>query len=213
VNLKMGNFDQAISDFKAAKSLGGGRQEPWATYELIRAQNYSGRYEEALESLNHLQGSITQDALPASVPWLRILSYSGLGQVEEARKIWDRVIGYFPDLDDGYLAGWLPLIGEAEEGRRLLDALEQRWQTGMDCSQIDCRFPYAGSYHLGDLDQTFVWLHRVLDANDLRIIERVYAVEFESLRADPRFEEIRRRIDAATIHFPEADRNSSLEGS
>lgn len=66
---------------------------------------------------------------------------------------------------------------------------ERREAFGQDVAAV-----YAG---LGDLNQAFAWIEKDVQARSGRLGRIFYQIPFESVRGDPRYAEVRRRMGAS----------------
>ena len=88
--------------------------------------------------------------------------------------------------------GWsLARAGRADEARGLLAELEQRSRTGYVAPTA------LAAIHLGlgETDQAFEWLDKAIDLRDPLIVPIKSFPHFDSLRPDPRFRALLRKMN------------------
>jgi tetratricopeptide (TPR) repeat protein len=94
------------------------------------------------------------------------------------------------------LAGAYWKMGDLQRFHKYLQRARERWldanpQREPTKSEFDLVMHYAG---VGDLDAAFEHLQRMLDMRDLALIHLAVAPQWDSLRADPRFNECLARM-------------------
>jgi TolB-like protein/Flp pilus assembly protein TadD len=92
------------------------------------------------------------------------------------------------DLGYGYA-----VAGKRDEAVRVLKDLQAKYERREAFGQ-DVAAVYAG---LGDLDQAFAWIEKDVQARSGRLGRIFYQIPFESVRGDPRYAEVRRRMGAS----------------
>ncbi len=128
-----------------------------------------------------------------------VLAHHRLGLAYEEKGMYDEAISEFRQvlklsggspLGIGALAHVYALAGKPAEARKNLDELlqlsKQRYVSPSSIATV-----YAA---LGDKDQAFAWLEKAYDAHDLLIVRLKWDPRFASLRSDPRFDPLVRRI-------------------
>lgn len=80
--------------------------------------------------------------------------------------------------------------GRRQDAERVLSILQQHMQKGY-VSALDVAVVYAG---MGDADKTFEWLEKAYQERSTWIIHIKWDERFASVRSDPRFESLVRRI-------------------
>lgn len=86
------------------------------------------------------------------------------------------------------------VAGKTDEARKVLDQLKELAKQHY-VSPFDFALLYMG---LGDKDQAFEWLNKTFDENPYRLSFIKVNPRFDSLRSDPRFEDLLRRMKLAT---------------
>jgi TolB-like protein/DNA-binding winged helix-turn-helix (wHTH) protein/Tfp pilus assembly protein PilF len=87
------------------------------------------------------------------------------------------------------------LAGKKDEAQKILDQLKDQQSKGTDISPFGIALTYMG---LGDKDQAFEWFNKTLDENPYRLAFIKVNPRFDSLRSDPRFADLLRRLKLAT---------------
>lgn len=111
--------------------------------------------------------------------------------VYEARGMWSEAMLEAGN-DSGKIARILAESGHGAGARTTLEGLEARWNRGRGRA-----WDVAGVYFgLHEYDSAFVWLNRSVD--DISIRANVLGPAFAGARADPRFQDVMRRIGVPT---------------
>src|SRR5262249_62150447 len=92
-----------------------------------------------------------------------------------------------PLRDLGYC---LAISGKRAEALGILKGIQANYERQAALGQ-DIAAVYAG---LGDKDQAFAWLEKDFQARDARLARIRCEVPFESLRSDPRYDDLLRRM-------------------
>jgi hypothetical protein len=82
------------------------------------------------------------------------------------------------------------VAGEREKARQSLERLEGLSKR-VPVSPYDVALVHMG---LGDRERAFAWLERAYDARGWDVIQLKVDMRFDSLRGDPRFADLLRRI-------------------
>ena len=86
------------------------------------------------------------------------------------------------------------VAGKTAEARRVLDELKE-----LSKEHYVSPFRFALVYiGLGDMDQAFAWLNKTFDEDPYRLAVLKANPRFDSLRADPRFADLLRRMKFVT---------------
>jgi tetratricopeptide (TPR) repeat protein len=122
--------------------------------------------------------------------------YDLTAHVDMAKGMWPEAIAEYGGKDaeaSGFLGRALAMAGDRADARRMLRELigdEQR-EGGL---AFDVALVYEG---LGDYDNAIAWLDKSIDEHSL--ILQIMLPPYERLRADPRFERIRRRLNGGGV--------------
>lgn len=158
-----------------------------ARAELGDALFFAGRYNEALAEL----GKVTAIQPPLRrVPVYIAEVYEATGRWSDAIAIL-RPVARRQTLADGLFGYALARSGARAEAMRMLKEMLADEAVGRARASGIAEV-YAG---LGDYDRAFVWLDRSFDDYSLRA--EIMSPLFDDLRADPRFDRVRRRLGLA----------------
>jgi tetratricopeptide (TPR) repeat protein len=152
--------------------------------EVGHALFFAGRYEEALAEFAKLES--------VQPPLRRLPEYAA--QVYAAMGRWSDAIALLRPLAErqrrfrGLLGYALARSGRREEAKKTLTSMLADESTGAVSARAITEV-YVG---LRDYDRAFVWLDRSIDDYSLGVA--VMGPDFDALRADPRFERVRRRL-------------------
>jgi TolB-like protein/Flp pilus assembly protein TadD len=184
-----GRFDESIAEAKRGQQLD--PVSPIVTAGLSWAYHLAGRHGDAEESARRVL-----EIEPEFVMGLIRLgvSYKHQGVYDRAVETLQRAAmlsGRNPDIL-AQLGQTYGLQGRTREARQLLDELatssKSRYVPAFDRALI-----YAG---LGDLDHAFEWLERAYDERYSLLALLPVDPDLDLLRADPRFEELVKRVAA-----------------
>jgi len=181
-----GRFDQAIVEGKRAVEL-----DPLsliANVELAATYGYARRNDQAIAQLHKI---IEMDPNWYLAHMVLCQTYSYEGRFAEAIAECEKARGLNDDPAVlSYLSRAYALSGNREEAMKLMAQLHelarQRYVPAYGFA-----FPYAA---LGDKDQAFQWLERSLQDRAWEITYLKVDPAMDSLRSDPRFNELVRRV-------------------
>jgi TolB-like protein/DNA-binding winged helix-turn-helix (wHTH) protein/Tfp pilus assembly protein PilF len=184
-SLKMlGRLDEAMLHLERAQEL-----DPLAldiSWDIGVSLSFSRQYDRAIEQFQKI---IEMD--PNFVP-----AHGGLVQAYQAKGMYEEAIAELKKANAGraQVAYAYAVAGKRDEALKILDELKelskQRYVSPFDFALI-----YMG---LGDKDQAFEWLNKTYDENPYRISFLKVNSRFDSLRSDPRFTDLLRRMKLAT---------------
>ena len=188
--LGLGRMDESLSEMEKALEL-----EPLSRVIInnsVNVRNYRGE----VEMLPSIAERVTRidDSEPGS-SWIWSLAYSRNGQhskvVEVGEAYMARNVG---PLRSDYLASNLAIAyartGNTSKATEILAQLETRAKTN---SEAAFRLAQAHA-ELGNADRAIALLQYCLKAHDDRMVWIKVEPRFESLRSDPRFQEILRQM-------------------
>ena len=183
----LGRHQEAIAEAKRALQL-----DPLTTTtNSIVGQSYlfARQYDQAIEQYRKL---LEMDRGFADGYRFLSLAYTGKGQYEEALATAQAGLKVAPD-NPGLLAelGYAyARAGQRVAAQKTLDQLltlaKQREVSGALIALL-----YAG---LGDRDQAFAWLEKAYEARSSNLLYLKVSPRYDSLRADPRFADLVRRV-------------------
>jgi tetratricopeptide (TPR) repeat protein len=115
-----------------------------------------------------------------------------MGKYEDAVKFYLRAIELHGGSKDpeAYLACCYTLMGKREEAREILDDLIE-YSKGNFVSGVDLALICAA---LGEKEQAFDWLEKAFRERDPYLLNMNNYHRLDSLRSDPRFSDLLRRI-------------------
>ena len=153
-----------------------------AVRELARAEFAAHNYDEALRDIERARtlGEPVRSAplIAAEILARKKLYPQALASLQTAKESWPVAL----------LGHTLAEAGQREQAMNILSQLTARWRSG-ELGAFPVAVVYAG---LGDFDRTFEWLDKSFD--DLSIHAIIMDPTFDALRADRRFERVKRRL-------------------
>jgi DNA-binding SARP family transcriptional activator len=155
--------------------------------ELGHALFFAGRYAEALAEFAKLRSIQPQ---LRRVPEYTAQVYAATGRWSDAIAVL-RPVAERQSRFRGLLGYALARSGQRDEARKMLTSMLADESTGSVPAWAITEI-YVG---LRDYDRAFVWLDRSIDDYSLGVV--VMGPGFDDLRADPRFERVRRRLHLA----------------
>jgi serine/threonine protein kinase/TolB-like protein/Tfp pilus assembly protein PilF len=185
----MGRLDESIAENKQAQELD--PLSPSSTFGLAQAFYYARKYDQAIEQF---QNALKLD--PSFPPVLLFLpvAYEEKGMQEEALTGFQKAITLTKGaVRSGSMAGLghvYAVSGRKGEARTVLNELKQLAQQEYVPADNIARI-YAG---LGEKDQAFVWLEKAYDEHSYTIASLKVEPGWDSLRSDPRFADLLRRM-------------------
>ena len=183
----MGQFDSAISEIRKAQEL-----DPVSLVKLTGVAQIlllSRRYDEAIEQCRK---ALEMDPNLGFAHWLIGLAYTYKGSYEPAILALQKSIPLSGDSPDepASLGHAYALAGRKTEARKILEELKQ---------QARRRYVSSGTVAdlygaLGDKDGAFALLEKAYDERDNMVVLLKVEPMFDSLRSDPRFTDLLRRV-------------------
>ncbi len=183
---QMRRFDEAIIHIKRAQEL-----DPLSLYISKHLGTYflfTSQYDRALEQLQRtLELDPNFVMTYYDVGW----AYAQKGMYPEAAAQFQKMLDLDKDSSNalsglGYTYALWGRKDEAQKKIRQLEDMSARQSVASDVASI-----YAG---LGDKDQAFVWLEKMYQQRDSSITSLKIHPPFETLRSDPRFADLVRRV-------------------
>jgi TolB-like protein/Flp pilus assembly protein TadD len=165
---------------------------PAAYNELGFALHVAGRYEEALEQ--YLKGLELAPEFPQSHLLLASI-YSDKGMYEETITHCQKLMSLVPNIPGymSYVGYFYAMAGRRAEALKILDELKERSKE--EYISVDVALIYVG---LGEEDQALEWLEKAYDEHNVSLAWLKMDPIFDTLRDDPRFQDLLRRMN-----FPE----------
>jgi tetratricopeptide (TPR) repeat protein/tRNA A-37 threonylcarbamoyl transferase component Bud32 len=155
-----------------------------ASMGLAGALYSNGRYDEALAELNELRDVDPPLARTLGLTGSIYLSKGMVAEGLEALRKWDP--------ENPRYGHALAVSGQRSAARRMLEKALAVYREGEGGSD-GIAMLYEG---LGDYDQAFIWLEKAMDEHELTAA--IMSPTFARLRADPRFDRIRARLNGAS---------------
>ena len=189
-NLEMfGRLDEAMLHLKRAQEL-----DPLSLdlmWDIGVWFTFSRQYDQAIEQFQKI---IEMDPTYGPAHQGLVGPYQQKGMYEEAiaevKK--DNALGR--GRGEAQLAYAYTLAGRRDEAQKILAEMKDAAKQGF-VSPLNFALIYMG---LGDKDQAFEWLNKTLDESPYRIAFIKVNPRFDSLRSDPRFTDLLRRMKLAT---------------
>lgn len=181
-----GHKEQALAEAKRAREL-----DPLApsikTADVYRLM-LEGRFDEAIDAVKKL---LEQDQSNPNLHNLLAFTYLKKGEYQEAITSFEQAIKLGDDSPDTqmYLSEAYARVGETEKARAILKRLE----TGKEyVSPVSLALIYTA---LGERERAFALLERAYSAHDQQLVWiGLEGASDPTLRADPRFQDLLRRI-------------------
>jgi len=183
-------LDEALTHLKRAQELDPFNME--LMWDMGVWLNQSRRYDRAVEQF---QKMIEMDPnYPAAHSPGLDESYQKIGMYEEAITEWKKAKSLGRTGGEAGLAYAYALAGKKDEAQKILDemkeAAKERYVPAFGFALV-----YMG---LGDKDQAFEWFNKTFEENPYRIAFIKVSPRFDSLRSDPRFDALLRRMKLAS---------------
>ena len=180
----MGRADEALVELKRALEL-----DPLSTvinWEIGLPYYVSRQYDRAIEQFKRAVSTDPQNTFARSfLSWI----YSLTGSHEEALKVVDE-----PDSQDSYLAGVTAysyaMMGRRAEAKKIADRLELQAKQSYVSPFLFAKIYVA----LGEKERAIEWLEKGYENREETSTWLNSDPGFDSLRAEPRFKELVRRI-------------------
>ena len=150
---------------------------------------FAGAYDEAITEYHK---AIRLDPQNPQTSALLADTYACAGQKAAALEQCERVLVQASGVQVLVLhvAATYALLGKIAEAREILDEAERKWRSG-DASAVWIAGAHA---RLGDRDLAFEWLDRAVQEHELYLLFLRMHRFMESLRGDPRFDALVKRI-------------------
>jgi TolB-like protein/DNA-binding winged helix-turn-helix (wHTH) protein len=182
---RLGQYDEAIKESQRALAL-----DPVSPLGQVAQAMIFFRCRRYDEAIRFSKQALDLEPSIVNALWWQGLSYEGKGRFPDAIASLTKAIGMSEELLFRALLGHV--YGRAGERAKALgilnelsDMVKVRFVSPMDFAML-----YAG---MGDADLAFQWLEKAREVHDARIHE-VRSMEFDSIRADPRYADLTRRV-------------------
>ena len=177
-------FDEALLHLRRAQELD--PLVPDISMDIAHLFNFSRQYDKAIPQ--YLK-TIEMDPNFARVHLRLASAYQNIGMYQEAIAELKKV-----NAEGGQLAYAYAVAGQRDQAQKLLNDLKELSKQQY-VSPFDFALIHMG---LGDKDQAFEWLNKTFDENPYRLSMLKVSPRFDSLRSDPRFDDLLRRMKLAT---------------
>jgi DNA-binding winged helix-turn-helix (wHTH) protein/TolB-like protein/tetratricopeptide (TPR) repeat protein len=188
----MGQLDEVLDSLK--QLLAWAPTNGWVNYNAGRILFLMRRDDEAAEYFKKA----------VSLSPNGVLAYYGLGRIYLHQRKYDEAIAEFQKADD--LAEHLPparqqlgyayaVAGRPDEALKILSEMDQRAARGEYVTPLGIAWIYIA---LGDKDQAFAWLGKACDEHSGGLPYLKTEPVYDSLRQDPRFADVLRRVHLPT---------------
>ncbi len=151
---------------------------------------YARQYDQALDQI---EKTVEMDKnFAQSYPWLGLI-LEQKGRYAEAIAAFQNAIRLFPggsSIAEAELAHTYAVSGNREEAQKIIAELQQLAKSKY-VSSFQIAAIYAG---LGEKDQAFAWLEKAYEERSDGLVNLNAEQRFDSLRSDPRFTDLARRI-------------------
>jgi tetratricopeptide (TPR) repeat protein len=184
----MGRADEALGEMKRAREL-----DPISLEKLAGIGEmlyYQRRYDEAIEQY---QKTLEMDPNSGFAHWAIGNAYVHKGMFDQAVAEYQKAIPLSGDSpDEPAMLGYAyALSGKSREARQIIDELQKRSQRSY-ISPTTIAVIHGG---LGENDRAFEWLDKAYEGQDSLLILLKVEPMFDSIRNDPRFTELLRRVN------------------
>ena len=185
--ITLARYDDGIAENKRAQSLDPLSVETNAL--LGQGLCFARRYDEAIQQL---QSTLEMDQNYWLAHSLLGRSYEQQGKLNQAIAEFQRALDLEKDVPENYamLAHGYAIAGRKTEAAKLLGQL-QDMSTKRHVPPYNIAIVYAG---LGDKEQAFSWLERGYADRSFYLTWLKYDPQLDSLRSDPRFADLMRRV-------------------
>lgn len=185
----LGETDKAVEAMLTAQRL-----DPISVRintDLGMAYYAAGRFDEAIAQETRM---LELDPEFSTAFWIRGMAYEGKGDYAAAIKEFKEALRRAPTSanSQGALAHALARMGRGDEARKIAADLKARNDAAV--SPFVIAIVYAG---LDEVDEAFAWLEKAYETRDGSVRYLKADPRLESLRTDPRFADLMRRVGLA----------------
>ena len=185
--LVQGQLDDSIARFNTALEMGALENQAMAYTLIAWAHLASGRFAAAEKASETAVVETSGTGAYAHLLALTIQAYSQCygGELDAARETLQVAwAAYGEDFPQAF-AGPFALLGDTETAREILSSSEERWASGEGFRMSSY---FWGYFHVGDLDQAFVWLMRAIEDREVGFLAALRRSPIlDPIRDDPRF--------------------------
>ena len=181
---RMGRHTEALAEVKRSQEL-----DPLDLRQRVRegsALFFARRYDEAIQKFDSVL-KLAPDDLVSLI--YRAYSYEGKGMFQEAVAEYQKILKDNPSTSRRVFYGYaLAQLGKKSEAQAILEDLKT---TKEYVSPAELAILYLG---LGDKEGAFASLEKAYAAHDVQLQYLKVDAHFDSLRSDPRFVELMRKV-------------------
>ena len=182
--IRMGRHTEALAEVKRSQEL-----DPLDLRHRVRegsALFFARRYDEAIQKFDSVL-KLAPDDLVSLI--YRAYSYEGKGMFQEAVAEYQKILKDNPSTSRRVFYGYaLAQLGKKSEAQAILEDLKT---TKEYVSPAELAILYLG---LGDKEGAFASLEKAYAAHDVQLQYLKVDAHFDSLRSDPRFIELMRKV-------------------
>jgi TolB-like protein/DNA-binding winged helix-turn-helix (wHTH) protein/Flp pilus assembly protein TadD len=180
-----GRFDEAKDHLTRAEELDPFELE--VKMDIATLFSFTRQYDRAIEQFKK---TIEMDPSYPGTHLRLAGAYEETGRYEDAIAELKKGIVQPAQLAYGYA-----VAGKREEAQEILEELKQQQSSGHYVSPFFFAIIYLG---LGEKDQAFEWLNKTFEENPYKLAFIRFNARFDSLRSDPRFDALLRRMKLVT---------------
>jgi len=176
----MGRHEEAIAEIDRAHELD--PLSPLVSYMKAYILFYARKYERSIEQCQQMLEMDPNFTMP----------YTGLGKAYLQKGMYDEAIKALQKVGaDSYLGLAYGLAGKRNEALGILEEMVEQWRRGNSRA-----FPITRIYvGLGENDLALDWLEKSFERNEPRMIELKVDPFFDSLRSNPRFKALLKKMN------------------
>ena len=189
----MGRFDEAIAMLKRSDEIGATSAQPGGLFFLGTYLYHARRYDQAIEAFRKVLEKGPSANIRAQVDLANV--YVKQERYGEALAEMDKVR---PRPTNLRLLGFIGYVyaasGKRDEATKILEQLK-----ASTTERFNLLHPIALIYAgLGNKDEALAWLDKACEARSINVVDLKVDPRFDTLRSDPRFTNLLRRMKLAT---------------
>ncbi len=183
----MGRFDEALAEMRRAQEL-----EPLSLVKIAGIGEILYFQHQSDQAIEQYQKALEMDPNSGFAHWAIGNAYLNKGMYNEAIAAYQKAIPLSGDSPDepASLGYAYALSGRRQEALQIIDDLKQQSKRSY-ISPTLIAIVYAG---LGEKEQAFEWLDKAYHGQDSILVYLKVEPMFDSLRSDPRYADLLRRV-------------------